>query len=57
MQLLSTGLNIRLDNVKCSSIMLTELINGKVLRGNPGRTIEDSFADNLTHAMPNYRKK
>ena len=36
--------------------MLNTSINGKILRGNPSRTIIDSFEDNLTHDADNFSK-
>ena len=55
-QCLSAGLIIRLENVKHSSIMLTNSINDKTLRGKPSRTIKDSFADNSSRATPNFSR-
>ena len=55
-QFLSIGLIVRPENFKCSSIMLTTLINDKILRSKPSKTIKDSFADDLTHAMHNSIK-
>ena len=40
-QCLPIGLIIRLENAKHSSIMLTNSINDKTLRGKPSRTIKD----------------
>ena len=52
-QCLSAGLIVRLENVKHSSIVLTNSINDKMLRVKPSRNIKDSFADNLTRVTPN----
>ena len=55
-QFLSIGFIFRLKNFKYSSIMLTTSINDKILRGEPSRTIKDSFADNLSHATHSCSK-
>ena len=36
--------------------MLTTAINGKTLRGNPSKTIIDSFVDKLKHDAYDFSK-
>ena len=52
-QCLSAGLIVRLENVKHSSIVLTNSINDKMLSGKRSRTIKYFFTDDITRDAPN----